>query len=111
MLRCEYLLEQVVRHPDYHRVNPLPSLVLNGHINHCQPAIFNATQKSAFGAARLQTSRHPDTAYGTRWSTRIDILLLTIRGFEDENVTVWGKCLPCLQLQCSEIAFNKVWRS
>jgi hypothetical protein len=79
MLRCEYLLEHSDRYPDYHRVDPLPVLVLNGHIDHCQPAIFKATQISALGAARLQTSRNPDTGYGTRWSVRIDILLPTIR--------------------------------
>src|ERR1051326_4375222 len=44
MLGSEYLLEHIDRHPDYHRVDPLSVLVLNGHIDHCQPAIFNATQ-------------------------------------------------------------------
>src|SRR5689334_15443049 len=79
MLRCEYVLECSDRHSDYHRVDPLPVLVLNGHINHCQPAIFKPTQVSASGAARLQTSRNPDTAYVTRWSMRIYVLLLTVR--------------------------------
>ena len=79
MLRDEYLLEHVVRHPDHHRVEPLPTLILNGHIDQCQPAIFNATQISALGAPRPQTSRNRDTAYGTRWFVRVDILLLTIR--------------------------------
>src|SRR5262249_38763976 len=46
MLRDEYLLEHVVRHADYHRVEPLPALVLNEHIDQCEPAIFNATQIS-----------------------------------------------------------------
>src|ERR1700719_2387461 len=99
MLSDEYLLERIVRHPDYHRIEPLSALVLNGHIDQCQPAIFNATQIRAPGAAHPQTSRKRNTAYGTRWFVRVDILLLTIRGLEDENVTVWGKCFPRLHLQ------------
>src|SRR5215471_17701759 len=72
MLRDEYLLEYIIRHPDYHRVEPLPALVLNGHIDQCEPVIFNATQVSALGAARPQTSRNRDTAYGTRWFACVD---------------------------------------
>src|SRR6516162_8435516 len=51
MLRDEYLLEDIVGHPDYHRVEPLPALVLNWHIDHCEPAVFNATQISLPGTA------------------------------------------------------------
>src|SRR5262249_62282728 len=110
MLGCEYLLEHVVRHPDYHRVEPLPTLVLNGHIDQCEPAIFNATQISALGAPRPQTSRNRDTAYGTRWFVRVDILLLTIRRLEDENVTVWGKCFFRLHLRSEERRVGKECR-
>src|SRR5262249_58174178 len=49
MLRDEYPLEHVVRNPNYHRVDPLPTLVLNRHIDQCEPAVLNATQISAPG--------------------------------------------------------------
>ena len=35
MLLDKYSLEDIGRHSDYHRVEPLPDLVLNWHIDHC----------------------------------------------------------------------------
>src|SRR6516164_6537443 len=35
MLLDKYPLEDIVWHPDYHRIEPLPGLVLNWHIDHC----------------------------------------------------------------------------
>src|SRR6266566_9653691 len=37
MLGDEYPLEDAIRHPDYHRIEARPGLVLDGHIDQCQP--------------------------------------------------------------------------
>src|SRR5215469_10692474 len=87
MLLGEHVLENAVRHPDDHRVEPSSAFVLNGYVNQHHPAVFNASEIALprFTQSQSACSSY-SSGFGSRWFTCVDVLLVAIRRLDDDKV-------------------------